>query len=79
MTKQRASAYYKVRLRREHPVIYAELGPGKKYKTVRQAAAAAGLIHLPTRLDALKREWKKASRASADLNESAGIPESALR
>ena len=30
---------------------------------MRQAAAAAGLIHLPTRVDALKREWKGATTA----------------
>ena len=29
-----------------------------KFKSVRQAAAEAKLIHLPTRFDALKREWK---------------------
>jgi hypothetical protein len=62
MTKKRDSAYYEGRLKRSFPKIYAGLRAGK-FKSVRRAAAAAGLIHLPTRVDALKREWKGATTA----------------
>jgi hypothetical protein len=60
MTKKRDSAYYKERLKRDFPPVFADWRAGK-FKSVRQAAAAAGLIHLPTRVDALKREWKRAT------------------
>jgi hypothetical protein len=40
--------------------VYSDLISGK-HKSVRQAAAAAGLIHLPSGLQALKREWKRAT------------------
>jgi hypothetical protein len=60
MSGKRDSAYYRARLRREHPTFFADL-VARKYSSVREAAAAAGLIRLPTRLDALKREWNKAS------------------
>ena len=59
MTKRRDAAYYEGRLKRDYPKEFAELRAGR-FKSVRQAAAAAGLIHLPTRLDALKREWNRA-------------------
>jgi len=59
--KIRDAAYYKARLRKEHPAIYADL-LAARYPSVRKAAAAAGLIRLPTRFDALKREWRRASR-----------------
>lgn len=58
MSKKRDRAYYEARLKRDFPRIFAELRAGK-FKSVRQAAAEAGLIHLPTRFDALKREWKR--------------------
>jgi hypothetical protein len=60
MSKRRDSAYYDGRLKRDFPTIFSDLRAGK-FKSVRQAAAAAGLIHLPTRVDALKREWKRAT------------------
>jgi hypothetical protein len=62
MSGKRDAAYYRARLRREHPTIFADL-IGGKYRSVREAAAAAGLIRLPTRLDGLKREWRRASNA----------------
>jgi hypothetical protein len=62
MTGKRGAAYYRARLRRDHPTIFADLSSGK-FVSVREAAAAAGLIHLPSRLDALKREWRGASGA----------------
>jgi hypothetical protein len=48
------------RLKRDHPAVYADLVAGR-ISSVRKASSRAGLIHLPTRLDALKREWKRAS------------------
>ena len=60
MSKKRASAYYIEQIQRRFPKIYADLRSGK-IKSVRQAAAAAGLIRLPTSVDALKREWKRAT------------------
>lgn len=60
--KKRDSAYWLARLERDHPDIHARLLAGE-FTSVRAASAAAGLIRLPTRLDALKREWAKASPA----------------
>ena len=60
MSRKRDSAYFEARLRKEFPAIYADLRAGK-IKSVRQAAGLAGLIHLPGRLDALKRDWKLSS------------------
>jgi hypothetical protein len=60
MARKRDSAYYRERLRKEFPKIYAELQSGR-IKSVRAAAIRAGLIQLPTRLDALKREWKRST------------------
>ena len=62
MTKKRDNAYLKKRLAKEFPGVFADFDAGR-IKSVRAAAAKAGLIHLPTRLDALKREWKKATQA----------------
>jgi hypothetical protein len=62
MSKKRDSAYLKGRLQRDFPKEFADLRAGK-YKNVSQAAVAAGLIRLPTRVDALKREWKRATTA----------------
>lgn len=60
MTRKRDSAYFEDRLKKEHPKIYADLRSGK-IKSTRQAAAKAGLIHLPGRLEALMREWRRAT------------------
>jgi hypothetical protein len=62
MKKKRDNAYLKKRLAKEFPDVFADFDAGR-IKSVRAAAAKARLIHLPTRLDALKREWKKANRA----------------
>jgi hypothetical protein len=62
--KKRDSAYYKKRLAKDHPALFAEVRAGKL--SVRAASAKAGLIHLPTRLDALKREWRGASESQRD-------------
>ena len=60
MSKKRDSAYFEARLKRNFPKIFSDLRAGK-FTSVRQAAAAAGLIHLPSRFDALKREWRHAT------------------
>jgi len=62
MKKKRDAAYLKKRLAKEHPTILADLDAGR-IKSISAASAKAGLIHLPTRLQALKREWKGASDA----------------
>ncbi len=58
--KIRDAEYYRKRLARDFPAIYAGL-LAKKYKSVHAAATAAGLKRLPTGLDALKRAWKRAT------------------
>jgi hypothetical protein len=57
--KKRDSAYYRKRLAKDHPLIFAEVLAGRL--SVRAASAKAKLIRLPTRLDALKRDWKRAT------------------
>src|ERR671927_306601 len=62
MVKKRDSRYWLGRLERDHPAIFAAYKAGQ-IKSVRQACAKAGLIHLPGRLDGLKREWKAATES----------------
>jgi hypothetical protein len=59
MKKKRDAKYYAERLKKESPGVFAEIRPGGL--SVRAASAKAGLVHLPTPLGILKREWKKAS------------------
>ncbi|WP_152619649.1 hypothetical protein [Paramagnetospirillum magnetotacticum] len=63
--KKRDAAYWRGRLERDQPSFYADLIAGT-YTSVRAACAAAGLIQLPNRLDALKREWRKADAVERD-------------
>jgi len=66
MAKQkRDSQYFRQRLKTRNRAIFDALEDGT-YKSTRSAALAAGLIKNPTKLDALKRAWKKASRAEQD-------------
>lgn len=65
MKKKRDAAYYKGRLARDHPLIFAEIR--SRRLSVRAASAKAGLIHLPSQFDALKREWKKANSVERRL------------
>ncbi|KAB2759539.1 hypothetical protein F9L00_16840 [Brucella anthropi] len=58
----RDNVYFEDRLKRDHPTIYADLKAGK-YRTVTDAALAAGLKTKRTRLHELKNAWEKASRA----------------
>ena len=62
MAKKRDSRYWLGRLERDHPAVFAAYKAGQ-IKSVRQACARAGLIRLPGRLDALKREWKAATES----------------
>jgi len=57
--KKRDNAYWLPRLKTDHPAIYARVMAGEI--SVRQGCAEAGLIHLPTRADALMREWRAAT------------------
>jgi hypothetical protein len=52
--KIRDAAYYEARIKAEFPAIYRQLKAGK-IPSVRQAAAKAGLITLPSRQLSLKR------------------------
>lgn len=63
--KKRDSAYWLARLERDRPEIHARLLAGR-FASVRAACAEAGLIRLPSRLDALKREWARASAAERE-------------
>ncbi|MGU3401345.1 hypothetical protein ACLBWS_16650 [Brucellaceae bacterium D45D] len=58
----RDNAYYEACLERDHPTIYADLKAGK-YRTVTDAALAAGLKTKRSRLHELKNAWNKASHA----------------
>lgn len=63
--QKRDSAYYKERLIRDHPSIYADLVDGK-HAHVTDAAIAAGLKTPRTRLHELKNAWRKASAQERD-------------
>lgn len=58
----RDNAYYEERLQHEHPSFYADLKAGK-YRTVSEAALAAGLKQVRTRLHEMKNSWSKATAA----------------
>ena len=62
MGGKRDANYYRERLRRDHPTVFAGLGDGT-YRSVRAAAIKAGLIRQPGRVDALQRAWNKATAA----------------
>ncbi|KIQ01091.1 hypothetical protein RU07_15995 [Agrobacterium tumefaciens] len=57
--QKRDKAYYEERLIRDHPGIYADLVDGI-YRTVTEAALAAGLKTPRTRLHELQNAWLKA-------------------
>ncbi|MDX0491529.1 hypothetical protein GOC53_14790 [Sinorhizobium medicae] len=64
MAKKQARdrAYYEDRLKRDHPSVYADLKAGK-HRTVTDAAVAAGIKKVRTRLLELKNAWSKADTA----------------
>lgn len=61
MAKQqkRDKAYYEERLISDYPLVYADY-IGGKYRTITEAAIAAGLKTRRTRLQELKNAWEKA-------------------
>lgn len=61
----RDRAYYEERLKRDHPSVYADLKAGK-HRTVTDAAIAAGLKKVRTRLLELKNAWAKSDPAEQD-------------
>lgn len=63
--KKRDSAYWLARLKREYPAIYAKYR-SKEITSVRAACIKAGLIHQPSQLDILKREWRRTSPSQRD-------------
>lgn len=67
MAKKQARdrAYYEERLKRDHPSVYADLKAGKHH-TVTDAAIAAGLKKVRTRLLELKNAWAKAHPREQD-------------
>lgn len=58
--QKRDSAYYEERLNRDFPEIYEDLKAGK-YRTLTDAAIAAGLKKPRTRIQELKNAFSKAS------------------
>lgn len=56
----RDAAYYENLLKRKYPEIYTELKAGK-YRTVTDAAIAAGIKKTRTRLQEMKNAWNKSN------------------
>lgn len=56
------AVYLRARLARDHPAILAALNRGK-YRSVRAAAIAAGIIRPASALDLLRRAWRRATPA----------------
>ena len=59
-TRGNASSYLAARIRRDHPEIVKRIEAGE-FKSMRRAAIAAGVIRIPTKLELIKRYWKKLS------------------
>jgi Arc/MetJ-type ribon-helix-helix transcriptional regulator len=57
--------YLRARLDRDHPEI-AEALDRKEYRSIRQAAIAAGIVKPPTPLNILQSTWAKASQEERD-------------
>lgn len=62
---KRGRSHYKKRLKKEFPEIHADLRAGK-YRTVAEAAVAAGIKKNRSRLGELKDAWTKASRSERE-------------
>ena len=54
------TSYLTARLKRDHPTIAEDLAQGK-YRSVRAAAKAAGIVHELSPLDYLHRYWRQVS------------------
>ena len=52
-------SYLAARIKRDHPDIAERIEAGE-FKSMRQAAIAAGIIHVKTPLEQLAYWWKKA-------------------
>jgi hypothetical protein len=57
--------YLTARIARDHPDILKRMKAGE-FKSVRQAAIAAGIVKVPTHLKLTKRHWSKISQAEQD-------------
>ena len=55
------ASYLARRLKRDHPAIFAQLAAGQ-YRSVREAAIAAGLVKTKTSLDRLRADWRRATQ-----------------
>jgi hypothetical protein len=66
--------YLTRRIKRDRPEIFTRMQAGE-FKSVRQAAIEAGIVHPPTPLDLLRRAWDKASTSERHefLNEVSGF------
>lgn len=60
--KKRDNAYYRERLEKEHPGIFAKLKAGE-FSSESEAFVAAGLRKAPKTINALQRAWRLASPA----------------
>jgi hypothetical protein len=56
--KDRTNAYWRARIERDHPEIFARLAAGE-IATVRAARNAAGLLRQPTPLQQMMRAWDR--------------------
>lgn len=62
---KRDREYYESRLKTRYPSVYADF-LGGKYKSVREASIAAGIVKSRSPLMELRSAWRKASRSERD-------------
>lgn len=63
--QKRDNEYYRERLRKDHPDIYADYQAGR-FENLSKALIKAGIRKKRTEFDALKSAWNKASTAERD-------------
>ena len=56
--KDRSNAYWRARIARDHPEIFARLASGE-IRTVRAARSAAGLLRQPSQLERMMLSWER--------------------
>lgn len=80
MTVKRDNGYYERVLKRDHPDIHRDYRAGK-FRSMREARRAAGLLSERTPLHELKNAWRKASKAERDEFEAwvAATPKKVVR
>jgi chemotaxis response regulator CheB len=61
-----SAGYLVRRLKRDHPQIAQALARGE-YRSVRAAAIEAGIVKVPTPLEQLRKDWKKASSEEREI------------